>query len=126
MNFTDIKLYYDGSEVSYNGEQNGSSYVSDAGSNLAIAAESDGTDLWDGKISCVAVWDKVLTAEEIATVAAGPCRTALKIQSANLLRLYEMLEGPDGGTGSTLHSLVGDQTCSATGSPTDKALNVEF
>ena len=121
-----VVLYYNGAVASGLGmSQNGTgTYESDAAVSLIIGATTGETVLWDGDLQCVAIWDTVLTAEEIATIASGSCRAALKVQSANLLRLYEMNEGEIGAAATTLHDTVSDNTCTANDSETWEPLAV--
>lgn len=124
---TRLRSYINGSEVGgYGVSQVGTgAYVADAAAPLTIASEEAGAAIeWDGDIACVAVWDIVLTAEEITTVASGSCRAALKVQVAHLRRLYDMAEGVNGVAAGVLHNLVGDETCAAIGVSTWEPLAV--
>ncbi len=118
-----LTFYYDGASQSTASTNAGSgTLVTDASNSMRINADHSGGGDYATKYACVAVWEAELSADEIKTLAAGGCRAALKVDNANLRRLYEI----HGTAVATLYNLVGDGTCTETGTTATVELAAPF
>lgn len=69
--FTGIHIYKNGTEVSYSNGINGATETTHSGSWSLGGRIYDDTRMFNGKLCQVGVWDRVITAGEIANLAAG-------------------------------------------------------
>ena len=91
-----IKMYVDGTEVSYATQiPMSGSYSSDASKNLTIGSHANGASYWDGKLDEVRIYNRALSSAEIKS-------------------LYQWAPGPvayysgDEGTGTSLYDRSGN------------------
>ena len=105
-----MKIYVNGTEVSYASSQNGSN-TGDAAGNIEIGSDSTAPgNFFDGLIDEVAVWTVQLSANEITQLASSRVsRVPLQIQPGSLI-LYVAMDDQSDATsadGDTLVNLVG-------------------
>ena len=104
---SNVHIFVNGVEVSYDQAQDGSgTSPSDSGANLYIGNRQDISRPVDGQITEVAIWNVVLTAQEIKQLAKSRVkRIPLQIRPANL-KLYLPLD--DGANGATTPTTARD------------------
>ena len=91
---TNVHLYANGTETSYATQTNGdNTKVSDAANAIYIGNRQGADRTFDGVITEVAFWDKVLDAQEIAQYALSRVKgMALQIAPANLIGYWPLWE----------------------------------
>lgn len=68
---TDNHLYLNGVEVSYDSRSNGTGTENEHTGNYTLGANATPTPSFDGRLAHPGLWDRVLSADEIAGLAAG-------------------------------------------------------
>ena len=117
--YAGVHIYKNGTELSYSVNTNGASETTHSGSwSLGGRIYDDTRNLADGKIAQVGVWNRVLTAGEIANLAAG---YAPSLAAASGLQFYfkgntASLTATPGGNGTA------DGTTQLTGVGTGPAI----
>lgn len=120
---TNIRIYVNGTEVSYQTTSNGASLTSDAAQTLRIGNSADGARTFDGYIDEPRIYDRVLSATEIAelyALGATKFQDTQSNQLTNGLVGYWPLNGPD-ISGTTAYDRNGGSTSNdgtLTNSPT--------
>lgn len=72
--YTTVHIYVNGAEINYSSNGNGSSEVSYAATNWSIGGRTyDDLRNFGGYLAEMAIWNRVLNAGEIASLAAGFC-----------------------------------------------------
>lgn len=124
---TNIHIYVNGSEVSYVSSSDGATIYDNSTQTLRIGNADTGARTFNGIIHEVALWNSVLSANEIAQLSAsGPKRLPLQISPSNLKRYYSLDECSDGASCATA-SMFKDGTgvtsndCSPSNNPTGSA-----
>ncbi len=95
---TNIRIYVNGTEVSYQTTSNGASLTSDAAQTLRIGNSADGARTFDGYIDEPRIYDRVLGATEIAdlyALGATKFQDTQSNQLTNGLVGYWPMNGPD-------------------------------
>lgn len=132
-----IKIYVNGTEVSsYNATGNGTTVVDNSAASVQIGFMTDLGRWFNGRLSEVATWNAVLTADDVKKLAcaegkpaasnANACvkRLPLQIKSRNLTGYWELNERPDGVSVNTKtytdfsgngHTCTGDDGSGNTG-----------
>lgn len=127
---TNVHLYVNGTEVSYSVQTNATGTKgSDASNNLLIGNDTTQGQTFDGRIEEVALWNKVLSANEISQLSNSRTRyLPLQISPSNL-KFYQVLdECSDTSTCSGSDQFKdrsgNGSSCTATNSPIGKAMNL--
>jgi len=107
-NVGDVKLYVGGS-LETNSSTNTNGINTNTSQNFWIGGESFGSRYFDGEIDDVAVWNRVLTATEIASLAAGTAPTAIPTVAPNAALHYDAAQdtSPTNGSWEDLTNLTG-------------------
>ena len=106
-----VHMYVNGAEVSYSETTDGAGDQDNSADTIRIGQRSDGTVTYNGYISELAVWNKVLSASEIAYLYGNgsPLRGApMNISFGNNLKAYWPLCEDVGGTVNSASNYVKD------------------
>lgn len=107
---TNIKLYLNGTEVSYGTNQNGGANDTDAAQILRIG-NSDGTTTFEGRIEETAVWNVILTQAELTALASAKNRGIPAQIRPSALKMYcpivEFAQGTTASGASTIKDYSG-------------------
>lgn len=123
----EIDIWVNGSEVDNGGTDKGGARTDDSAWNLEMADPSPSSLDWNGTLQCVALWEGVLSDNSIKSLAAGGCRTALKVKEGPPLRYFEMMDGREGATVTgvdSIRELVKGEHCSTDDNLTFRAMEV--
>lgn len=93
---TNIHIYVNGVEASYSSTTNGISIVDDSASTFFIGNEFDGLRPAAGKVSQVAIWNRVLTGTEITNISSKMNVDINAYANSGLKRWFRLNECPDG------------------------------
>jgi hypothetical protein len=103
-------FYLNGVSVSFsiNGQpSDGDSYTSNENSNLLLGTNGNTDRSYDGKMSDAVIYDKILTASEIATIYNGrePFNHMDWVNSSNVISWWRMGDGTERGSGTTIYDM---------------------
>ena len=86
-----------------------SDYTSDASGTLLIGNNAATTRTYDGKISEIALWDTILSANQVKTLynSKEPF-DARNVALSNLQGYWRMGDGLEGGSGTTIYDMSGE------------------
>ena len=116
---TNVHIYRNGVEATYFEQQDGTgSPVSDGVRSLCIGNGSGGTGTFNGFISEVAIWNTVLSAEEIKLLHAARVKgLPLTIQKSSLKGYWPMDNYENNGVATVSGSLIDRSLFTNNGSP---------
>lgn len=89
---SNIHIYVNGNETTYAASTNGVTLNADSGTDFFIGTDSGGANTFDGYIAEAALWNVVLTVEEIRKLAFGVRYTPLSVRPSALLQYFPMNE----------------------------------
>ena len=105
-----VHIYLNGSEVTYQTTINGATLSTDADQPLFIGAQPGGVRDWNGSIAEVGIWNVILSAGEITSLAKGA--SSATVRTAAQRPFY----APIWGVASTEPDLSGNKNnCAVTG-----------
>lgn len=120
-----VHLYVNGSEISSASSSNGATLADNSGTTLRIGNRSSGAFTWDGIIDEVAMWNSVLTLNEISILSKSRLRgIPLQISPTNLKRYWPLDDFSDNSVASGTNSIKDMSSNKVDGTPNNSPLGV--